>query len=403
MSAPSPGTATSRAEWRRRGVLLAGALTFAALAAEAGLRLAGISFPIFSQPDPDRGWALRPGARGHYTVEGDAWIEINRDGWRDRERTRVKRPGTLRVAVVGDSYVEALGTPADRIFWAVLERALAGQANGRAVEVLGFGVHGYSTAQELLSLRCCVWRYSPDVVLLAFHAGNDVSDNSPALDRSGTRYARPYFTRTANGLAVDRSFLKSWRYRAGRLAAPLVAHSRLVQVLNRAHNVGFYRRPAGPPVTGERILNREFGLDSWIYRDSVDAEQDAAWSTTEALVATMGRETAARHARFGVVLISVPVQVYPDSTLRRRFAREIGVTELFGPGRRIAELGRREGFPVLDLAPGFQAYADSHSVFLHGGGRMPLGVGHWNLTGHELAGQAIARWLGAWLREPSAN
>ena len=389
---------TSRTEWRRRGFLLAGALSLAALMAEAGLRLAGISFPVFSQPDPDRGWALRPGARGHYSVEGDARIEINRDGWRDRERRRAKRPGTLRVAVVGDSYVEALGIPADRTFWAVLERALAGAADGTAVEVLPFGVHGYSTAQELLSLRCCVWSYSPDVLLLAFHAGNDVSDNSPTLDRSGTRYARPYFTRTRDGFTVDRSFRRSWRYRAGRVAAPLVAHSRLLQVLNRAHNIGFYRRPAGPPVTGERVMNREFGLDAWIYRDSVNAEQAEAWRTTEALVAMMARETAARNARFGVVSISVPIQVYPDSMLRGRFAREIGVTELFGPGRRIVELGRREGFPVLDLAPGFQSYADSHSAFLHGGGSMPLGVGHWNPTGHRMAGEAIARWMGGWLR-----
>ena len=39
----------------------------------------------------------------------------------------------------------------------------------------------YGTAQELLTLRQCVWRYDPDLVLLAFFTGNDVWDNSRAL------------------------------------------------------------------------------------------------------------------------------------------------------------------------------------------------------------------------------
>jgi hypothetical protein len=184
---------TSCTEWRRRGFLLAGALSLAALMAEAGLRLAGISFPVFSQPDPDRGWALRPGARGHYSVEGDARIEINRDGWRDRERRRAKRPGTLRVAVVGDSYVEALGIPADRTFWAVLERALAGAADGTAVEVLPFGVHGYSTAQSCSASAAASGATAPTSCC----SRSTPATTSPTIRRPSTGAARVTRARTS--------------------------------------------------------------------------------------------------------------------------------------------------------------------------------------------------------------
>ena len=39
---------------------------------------------------------------------------------------------------------------------------------GKQVEVINFGVSGYGTAQELLTLRQKVWDFSPDIVVLAF-------------------------------------------------------------------------------------------------------------------------------------------------------------------------------------------------------------------------------------------
>ena len=410
-------SAATLTEWPHRAALVGCGLTAAVLLAEVLLRLAGIAYPVFSRPDDERGWALRPGARGHYGVEGASWVEINRDGRRDRERPPTKPPGTFRIALLGDSYAEALGVPVEQTFWAVLERKWADAARGRErgadaaaehgtpppgsppVELLNFGVHGYGTAQELLTLRCCVWDYAPDVVLLAFFAGNDVSDNSPFLDRSPTRYARPYVAPTPAEWTVDRSFRRSWRYRAGRLLAPLVAHSRVLQLGNRAHNVRLRRR-AATPATGETAIDREIGLDAGVFRDPPDGAWADAWRTTEELVAAMARETRSRGARFGVVFIPAPIQVYPDSAVRLRFARALGTADLSHPARRIAALGRRQGFPVLDLTPGLEAYAGAHGRFLHGSAGTAPGVGHWNPLGHRLAGEAIARWLAEWVGAP---
>ncbi len=73
-------------------------------------------------------------------------------------------------------------------------------------------------------------------------------------------------------------------------------------------------------------------------------------------------------------------------------AERLGVADLYYPERRFNALAAREGFPILNLAPAFQAYADERRVFLHGFGR-DLGNGHWNEEGHRLAGETIARWL----------
>ena len=69
-------------------------------------------------------------------------------------------------------------------FWSVMERELGQCAlfAGRRVEVINFGVSGYGTVQELMTLRHYVWDYDPDVVVLAFTTGNDVRNNLRALE-----------------------------------------------------------------------------------------------------------------------------------------------------------------------------------------------------------------------------
>jgi GDSL-like Lipase/Acylhydrolase. len=121
-----------------------------------------------------------------------------------------KPPNTLRVAVLGDSFTEAIHVPVEQTFWSKLERKLGNceAVKGRKnVEVINFGVQGYSTAQELMMLRKKVWDYSPDIVILAFFIGNDVINNSPKLEYD--RY-RPFFAYDASGkLVPDMSFRQS--------------------------------------------------------------------------------------------------------------------------------------------------------------------------------------------------
>src|SRR5215471_18886388 len=85
----------------------------AALVAEVGLRVAGVSYPNFYQPHPVRGWELRPGAEGRWTKEGDAAVAINSLGMRDREVVVAKPAGTVRIALLGDSCTEALQVPVE--------------------------------------------------------------------------------------------------------------------------------------------------------------------------------------------------------------------------------------------------------------------------------------------------
>lgn len=413
---------------------------------EVFLRAVGYTYPVFYQPDEVRGYSLKPGMEGWYRKEGAAFIRINSDGLRDREHAKEKPAGTLRVAVVGDSYAEAFQVGQDKAFWSVLERRLADcpALAGRPVEVINFGVSGYGTAQELLTLREKVWDYSPDVVLLAVTTNNDISDNLRALKLTDEI---PYFVLRGDQLALDDSFRDTPSFRLrdsalNRLGRWLRDHLRFVQAIHEAqvalksrlaawrerraaqqaaqrdgsntnsagsansagntnsagdaggaNSAGGVRAQTNAPNAGpDAAPSEEPGTANMIYREPSDDTWRAAWRVTEKLLATMNAEVRRHGARFYVVTVSNGIQVFPDPSARQAFAARLGVRDLFYPERRVSALGEREGFPVLNLAPALQAYADEHKVFLHGFGQ-ERGNGHWNEEGHRVAGEMIGEWL----------
>src|SRR5438445_13415775 len=83
-------------------------------------------------------------------------------------------------------------------------------------EIINFGVSGYGTAQELQILRHRVWAYSPDMILLAFLTGNDIRNNSRALERDDRI---PYFVHQGKDLVLDDRFLYWYESRQGVIAA----------------------------------------------------------------------------------------------------------------------------------------------------------------------------------------
>src|ERR1700741_3890996 len=130
-------------------------LLFGAGIAEIALRVYGYTYPEFYELDQTRGYGLRPGAEGLYRKEGRSYVRINSDGLRDQEHSLTKPANTLRIALIGDSYAEALPVPLEQSFWSIMKDKLVecDAASGKAIEVINFGVSGYGPAQVLRMLR----------------------------------------------------------------------------------------------------------------------------------------------------------------------------------------------------------------------------------------------------------
>lgn len=369
--------------------LLVASLVLALIAVEVCLRILGVSYPLPYAPDEFCGTRLRPGFEGWWRKEGSAFVKINRHGFRHGDREPAKPPHTLRIAVLGDSYIEAFQVPDEQTFCAVLERELNDRRSfdGRTVEVLNFGVSGYGTAQELLMLRHYVWAYDPDIVMLVFFAGNDVRNNSHALE---PYKVRPFFRLEKGDLVLDNSFhqhpdyLKARSPKTQRKIA-MIDRSRILQLLNETRN-NWRRQTTDRPAGGCGGP----GIDDTALAPPKEEVWKAAWELTERLLVEVNREVRGRGARFVLVTATSSVQVHPDSAVRKACQEALQVDDLFYAERRLKALGQKTGFPTVALAGPMQRYADKHGVFLHGFENTKPGEGHWNAEGHRLAARLAA-------------
>jgi hypothetical protein len=384
---------TRKRRFSVRLLAILGGLAVGLLFTEVTLRIVGYRYLNLYQEDQRLGFALRPGAEGWWKKEGVTYIKINSDGLRDREHSKVKPTDTLRIAVLGDSYAEALHVPMEAAFWSVMGERLqgCGAFGGQKVEVINFGISGASTARELLTLRHHVWQYSPDIVVLTVTTGNDIGDNSRELSQKYASLPLPYFVRQNGALVFDDSLIKarneSFKFRLqqsfiGHSLNWLRTHVRVVGLMDEAR-LALQEWGQKKAQTG---LGYEPGLYAQVYLEPAAPAWDEAWHVTEQLILLIRDEVKARGAKFLTVTGSNSIQIYPDLAVRQDFMRKLGANDLFYPDRRIKSLGEREGIEVLNLAPALQEYADQNKVILHG----TNGRGHWNALGHREVGDRVA-------------
>lgn len=121
-------------------------------------------------------YELKPGAERVVRI-GDhaATNRINSIGMRDYEYPLLKGNRIFRIVCLGDSVTFGAGVELDQVYPKVLEKLLNSRSEGMHYEVLNFGVPGYNTAQEVITLREKALRYNPDLVLVGFN----LNDGSP--------------------------------------------------------------------------------------------------------------------------------------------------------------------------------------------------------------------------------
>ena len=153
------------------------AIFFGLLLAEAVFRL-GIVLGVTDFPRPDLERILH-----RYSANRDLLYEMkpsfaaeeqgmrirtNSEGMRDREFERAKPPGTVRIAVLGDSVTMGYLLPSYLETYPKILEAMLNYDGRRRYEVLNYGVTGYNSAQEQIVLEEKVLKAAPDVVLVGF-------------------------------------------------------------------------------------------------------------------------------------------------------------------------------------------------------------------------------------------
>ena len=362
---------------------------------EVAVRMLHLVPSHFWVPDPTLGSKLIAGQRGWWTQEEHEFttpIQINAEGRRDLERPVHKPPGTYRILLLGDSFVEAMQVPLEQTFARTLEAAL-NRPGGPPVEVISMGVSGYGTASQYLWYRDQGRAYQPDLVLLAFYPGNDVRNNSPTLEPT----LRPEYDADGNLERVNGGTPHSGDGRGWLVSSAAYTYFRKLIITQqpalaeRLARLGLLDKGALRPVP----MAAGVPVDYWVYAANPPPEWEDAWARTERLLGTMRSLVTADGARFVVMIVTTREQIYPDDwrqIVDTYPAMQHITWDLNGPERRVAAWCAHNGIACVQLSPEFVARRDGERLHFRYDG-------HWTAAGHALAAQTIAKFLraAAWL------
>lgn len=327
--------------------------------------------------------------RRFHVPNGNAWVRtpeyitrltFNSLGLRGPEIGLEKPPGLARVMLLGDSFIEGKEVPFEQSVAAQLQALL-----GSRTQVLNSGVYGWGPAEEYLYLRHEGAQLQPDVVVLAFYVGNDVSNNYPRSERDRRNLTGPAF-------GVDRDGrLEEYPW---RLPSPTwhdligdVLRDRLV--LFRAFETGvvdklrYERAGDAVQVTPRRMA---------VFQTREPRELAEAWRVVDGLIGAMQHETGRAGAALVVVAVPTRWQVHDEdweAFLAENRLKRDDDWDLDRPAQRLARIAERRGLPMLDLRPALRQAASSGTRLYY-----PVDV-HWTAEGHAVAAQAIRDALAA--------
>lgn len=357
---------TRRALWRRVAgwtVRVLGALVLALLLAEGALRILGARLPprpphvnthlvksVSDENWPGLGLVLRRGSSGESVypgVDGEeerrVSYKINGRGFRDRQMTVEKPPGTYRIAMLGDSFTYGTGLDIEDTLSRQLERELSALLPETPIQVINCGVPATHAGEQVALLRYRVRQIQPDMVIITASLEDTAGFALPSRKNRGPRWESEWILRLGltSGRVEDdtatlspaQARLQPWRHRS--VLVDLLANKTFAYLHGRLASTSYHENWM-PDAPGVARLREVLG--------------DAA---------AMAREDG----------FALRVHLYPSLlvlTDEYPFATEIG---------RFADICRDLDIPFLDLLEPLLG-ADAASLRVHPHDRHPSAEAH---------------------------
>ena len=281
-------------------------------------------------------------------------VRWNQGGWHDIDHALAKPPGTLRVLVLGDSYIEARQVPLEETLHRRIEGLLR-EHSRHPVEVIAIAASGWGQVQELEALRANGLAYRPDLIVLEFLPGNDVRNNDDDLEQMErdesvrSSIARVLFIHAVNAHLPFHAFV----------------FERLDQALRN-------------------LRGRRDPVDTDVYREKPHDHPELwqrAWARTERALG----EFKSTGVPLVVTVFTSPREIEACVPQGEGNYEDLDFTL---PARRMKEICSRAGIPCLDLAPRFAKLPAEERSHLH-----LVHDGHWSSDGHLQAATEIVKFI----------
>ena len=288
------------------------------------------------------------------------------------------RPGTAKIALLGDSFVEGLGNDNEATVDQVMQRELRDR-----YDVLNFGVSGgFTTVDELALYENFARHFDPRIVVLFFVNYNDLQENLQSdrrrLIEQNTRLLRPP--------SSFEEVVSSIRRQPPRAAERPLRTGSCLHHLYRITERAVRLRMQG-------ILHFRWDFRSElerVYLPDEDPDIARAWEIVEAALRRLQESVREGGATLVVVDVADPYQLDP-SWIRLSSAHTGKALDATWPNKRLGEICRRSGILFYDQYGDAKRYIDEHGL------RFPyLSFScdrHYDREGQELLGDSVVGFL----------
>jgi hypothetical protein len=287
--------------------------------------------------------------KGNVAQQRGKW-RINNDGWNSPvDYFSEKKPGVKRIAVIGDSYVEAWQVDAEKSYPSLLRDSL-----GSKYEVYSFGVSQSPLSQYLYVSRYVEKKYSPDVYIFNL-VHNDFHESI-----NGMAYIPMYMTVKLN---KDSTFTEVQPVKPER------THNKVPGgiIFRKSSFIRYvyYNLNLMDKFRSKKAGAKEVEMNVAV-NDILD-KKDSLWAVTKYLLKTIKSELGNKEVIF--IMDGARSNIYKGDLQNAR------VTWLNG---MVGELCKELNFPFIDLTP--RMLED----YQKNGKRFESNYdNHWNEYGHQ--------------------
>ena len=336
-----------------------------------------------------------PWGRVYWTAEGQGNSVRNRYGWYCPE---FDPEPTNRIAVIGDSFVEAVEVHRTRGMSAVLQGRL--RAAGPSCSVLALGDHGRGPAQYLEILKYAQHHFAIREAILVVYLGNDITDCAPRLQVHDPA-EHIYYTLATNGMAVlepagERTRANYERrleslHRPAWLFLPrlAVSHCLCVQLPMSVQRTLALRkriRQEAERSPGPETQLAKLGLKAGPFAVNPPPEAREGVQIMNSLL----EQSAALARTHDIQLRIVVVPFFPPEFYAQpgpEWTARLGEYDFLGPERELAAWAARRQIPFLGLGERMRVQrltpGDIRALYLS------QGSGHFSEAGHRFAAKAM--------------
>ena len=328
----------------------------------------------WSEPDTMLGYRIIPNSKYWFHEENDHPItgKNNSYGWRDKEWALKKPQNTYRIAVLGDSMVEAQQVESDSTFLTLTERQLD-ENHKLKVELMNFGRSGFAQTEELWVLENRVEQFSPDMVIVFFNPPTDIGDISR---ETAISVLRPFSTFSEKEkLTLDTSFVNSREFKYKCFNQWFKKHSIVISFISMRYTLYKKQSAFKKKISRTPVINSFLSLCT----SNPDATYLKNYQLNKTLIKAMAEYCKDKKIKFMLVTIDIDAYI-PEVEKKHKSIDTTFNTNYFEDDMK--NYAASLNIEHLGLQRIFRKAYENTGVSLH--------WGHWNYEGHKIVANALS-------------